>query len=170
MVNPPFSDTAKSHGSKDAKETARQEPIRTSGVEFELAYSDDWVDVFDKRLEQARGPRGPRGLVLKPLLTLWRMVLETGQALCEIEDANIPQAGCTRDFLDRRQGGVLSPVRRCLQMLAGGTRSVLLDHHGCFWLVAQTEAHLTSCSQAAIAERTRMSAKAPCWCASILGS
>lgn len=42
----------------------KEEPIRTSGVEFELAYSDDWVDVFDKRLEQA---------------------------LCEIEDANIPQ-------------------------------------------------------------------------------
>jgi len=38
--------------------------IRTAGVEFELAYSDDWVDVFDKRLEQA---------------------------LCEIEDANVPQ-------------------------------------------------------------------------------
>ena len=36
--------------------TARQESIRTSGVEFELAYSDDWVDVFDKRLEQAPGP------------------------------------------------------------------------------------------------------------------
>ena len=36
------------------KEIARQESIRTSGVEFELAYSDDWVDVFDKRLEQAR--------------------------------------------------------------------------------------------------------------------
>lgn len=31
------------------QKTARQESIRTSGVEFELAYSDDWVDVFDKR-------------------------------------------------------------------------------------------------------------------------
>ncbi|CAK9016908.1 unnamed protein product [Durusdinium trenchii] len=42
----------------------KEAQIRTAGVEFELAYSEDWVDVFDKKLEQA---------------------------LCEIEEASIPQ-------------------------------------------------------------------------------
>ena len=48
-----------------------------------LAYSEDWVDVFDKKLEQAEPSSCAREVVDFDVL----------KALCEIEEASIPQAG-----------------------------------------------------------------------------
>lgn len=31
----------------------KEDRVRMEGVDFELAFSEDWVDVFDKKLEQA---------------------------------------------------------------------------------------------------------------------
>jgi len=82
--------------------------VRTAGVQFELAYSSDWLEVFDKKLEQALGDIEEADIPQEELVGFTLSITDAyGSVLVYLDSRELEASGLpTQDLFSGCQDGV----------------------------------------------------------------